>query len=727
MTALTLQGTPAFNASGKFGSSLNGGNGYVTVAPFTGYPFTIEALVKATASGNIEVAAGKGGVGWFGKAADNTALAHFGSGSSGTTAGKDITLSSSVNITDGAYHLLRLVVTALGGTFYVDNMDTPVSSSTAAPVFSNANQYFGVRAFFGAAASTTVTFPFQGEVEEVSVWTTDRSGAAAPTAAYAGSEPGLAALWHLDGNGDDSAGTPVAATAITLTGPTTGAIGAASSPFTVAANGTITGAVVVTPSDSSGGGTFSPSSVSINSGTPSATFTYTAGSAGAKSISATNNGSLTNAAAITYTAAAAAAGIDTSKMLFSPVNWSVSAGSAKTINDGAYFKLGFSGSSCTLGFDISGTSNPKPKMCYRVDGVGAWMTVDLAASIAITMPTETAAMPNHSLEVRVAQTSEAVSRWNPQNTAVVVNSITLASGGVQLAAPAAKPLRGAFLGDSIHCGVNSMWLATNDSTTRGRAQMAYPYYMEDALGAEIGVVAFGGQGWSVTGGGSVPVFPSTWNSIFPGVVRDFTGLDFIVVVQGQNDGNGTNVTAAVTSWLNSLLAVVDRRCQVIVASPLTQKHASELVAAIAACSAPALVKYFDTTGLFVAADAVDSVHPGGYAHQSKIAPGFASFLRPLLSPVKGGRTARTVSLTLCQDADGLIPVAPATGLVAALFDQASPDKLSIAADNVTGIAIGAGGQCTFTAYSTLAAGAAAYLVLSNADGSKAFRGKVVLS
>lgn len=100
-----------------------------------------------------------------------------------------------------------------------------------------------------------------------------------------------------------SVSTP--ATAVTMTGPTSGTSGVASTNFTVGANGTITGTVVVTPSDGGGGGTFTPTTVSISSGSPTGTFTYTAASAGAKTISATNGSGLTNPSNITYTASSA--------------------------------------------------------------------------------------------------------------------------------------------------------------------------------------------------------------------------------------------------------------------------------------------------------------------------------------------------------------------------------------------------------------------------------------
>lgn len=105
-----------------------------------------------------------------------------------------------------------------------------------------------------------------------------------------------------------SAGT---ASAITLSGPTTGLVGSPSSSFSVGVSpvgGTITGTVVVTPNDSSGGGTFTPTTVSLTNASPTASFTYTPGSAGTKTIGVTNNGSLTNPTAISYSAVVSGGG-----------------------------------------------------------------------------------------------------------------------------------------------------------------------------------------------------------------------------------------------------------------------------------------------------------------------------------------------------------------------------------------------------------------------------------
>jgi hypothetical protein len=103
-----------------------------------------------------------------------------------------------------------------------------------------------------------------------------------------------------------------AATALTMTGPSTGVVGSPSTNFTVGANGTISSSHVVTPSDGGGGGTFTPTSVTISSGTPTQTFTYTPASSGAKTISATDAGGYTAPSSLTYTVSAALATLTSS-------------------------------------------------------------------------------------------------------------------------------------------------------------------------------------------------------------------------------------------------------------------------------------------------------------------------------------------------------------------------------------------------------------------------------
>lgn len=113
------------------------------------------------------------------------------------------------------------------------------------------------------------------------------------------------------GFGEDAPASGGAATATTLSGPSSGTTGVASTNFTVGANGTITGTVTVTPGDAANGGTFTPTTVAISSGTPTATFTYTPASTGVKTISISDDGGLTDATSISYTSNAGGGSVRT--------------------------------------------------------------------------------------------------------------------------------------------------------------------------------------------------------------------------------------------------------------------------------------------------------------------------------------------------------------------------------------------------------------------------------
>ncbi len=96
-------------------------------------------------------------------------------------------------------------------------------------------------------------------------------------------------------------------TAYTMTGPTTGLVGVASSIFRVTlGTGTLSGLVVVTPDDSSAGGTFTPPAVNLTNTARTATFTYTSSAAATDTISVTNNSTLVDPSPISYVASAVA-------------------------------------------------------------------------------------------------------------------------------------------------------------------------------------------------------------------------------------------------------------------------------------------------------------------------------------------------------------------------------------------------------------------------------------
>lgn len=369
-----------------------------------------------------------------------------------------------------------------------------------------------------------------------------------------------------------TASTPSSATAITLTGPTTGSVGVASTAFTVGANGTISGSVVVTPSDSGAGGTFTPGSVTINTGSPTATFTYTASAAGTDTISVTNNGSLTNPSTISYVASALATfAVTNTNIFFSPYNWFSDGGGSLQANNvkgsstfawsnnrGAYFRfkatVGASGS-ITLGVDttsLASVSNPAgcPNLAWSVGG-GAEQTVLLASgNTSVTLATGLSAGTYEVFvcfkSVFITQDGDIAGCFTTPNNRVQVTGLTLSTGGT-LSAPTLKPKRMAVFGDSIT--ETDRLLSLTRSATSQDAKRGYAWLLSEALNAEVGIVGWYGQIWAF--------FATSWDHQSAANSRLGGGLllpapDYIVINYGENDGNPGPLTTAV----NPVLAAI---------------------------------------------------------------------------------------------------------------------------------------------------------------------------
>lgn len=792
---LTLS-SPTYNASGKYGSSLNGGTGQVADVYVGLTALTLEAWVKTTASGSIQVICGTGSNPWIGMTADGKARATWGM--------SDINIITTTTINDGVWHHIAFCIatTTTGATLYVDG----VLAGSAAGTSSTQGGTFGVR-FFGGVGG----FGWGGEVDEIALSSVVKYTGTFTPGPIANDQSNLRAVWHLDGDGINSAGLVApAATLYTLTGPTSGTVGVASSAFTVTANGSLAAPVTVTPAAADG--TFSPASVTLTDAARSATFTYTAASAGAKTISTTDSGGLTDPASITYTAAATdttapafasaqvananpsiilvtmnetlaasvpansaftvsggrtvsgvsisgtvasvtvntayangdtitvaytqpganprlqdAAGnltatfgaqpvtnniaappssaYDSTKILFSPGTWDVQSGFAKTINSGAYLKMNFGGSTCALTFDMTGVQAPYPKLTYRLDEFGPWVTVTLAASIVITMPSETSGYANHHLHLRVRSTSEAVSNWNPQACAVKLTGVALAAGKSLGTKPTELPLHGLYFGDSITRGINTV-NATGDAVDRSDAGQGWAYLSAQELGAECGIIGFGGQGFTVTGGGSVPVFGTTWNQLYDGVPRSFARVpDYMVINQGTNDPAGNDTTSATTAILNGMIAATPSSTKIIALRPFNGAHNAHWIAAIAACSAPARITYVDTSGWFNTANSTDNLHPNGFENVSNLAPRTANAIRLALAGAPA-LTNRTVSITLKMDSgtpgQASVLAANLTGLKVSFHDESSPDQTGVARYQSGSESTDANGTVVFTCGSTLA-------------------------
>ncbi|MDX2103154.1 MAG: LamG-like jellyroll fold domain-containing protein, partial [Alphaproteobacteria bacterium] len=271
-----------------------------------------------------------------------------------------------------------------------------------------------------------------------------------------------------------------------------------------------------------------------------------------------SNGNDTSGAAVSNDFAATNAAF-----LYSPANWLVSGGVAKSINPGAYFRIGFTGATCTLRFDITNQPAERSVIAYRIDGLGQWIRASVAATVVCTMPSETSGQTNHTLEVIFVASGITQNRWNsPQNTAVVFNGITLASGGTVFALRA-YTRRVLFYGDSITEGIRTITGAAADDVSENDARVCWAYETGRLLGVDAGIIGLGGQGLSVGGVGNVPAMHLACNLLWAGQSRDFTGTSMVVVMQGANDG-ATNTTANWTSFLNTMLAAIPAAAKIVI-------------------------------------------------------------------------------------------------------------------------------------------------------------------
>ncbi len=232
-------------------------------------------------------------------------------------------------------------------------------------------------------------------------------------------------------------------TSYTLTGPSAGRPGVASTNFTATLNSAATSTVTITPSDGGAGGTFTPSTVSITTGNTVGTFVYTASSAGAKTISTSDDAGLTDPGSVTFTAYT---------LSLTPSTQSVANGVAATLTatltpSGALSATTTAGTLSTsaptsgAGFTLTTPSSGSGTATVTVTGPGGTLqTANVvyapAAATAITwgsyptaVPVGSASAPfNIAANGSLASSVQVTVTVTPTGGTVTSSPVTLASG-----------------------------------------------------------------------------------------------------------------------------------------------------------------------------------------------------------------------------------------------------------------------------------------------------------
>ena len=325
-------------------------------------------------------------------------------------------------------------------------------------------------------------------------------------------------------------------------------------------------------------------------------------------------------------------------VIYSPYLWSVGSGFAKTSNSNAAFRTGFTGTSVSLAYNGGFTVSPYPEVWTRIDGQ-PWVQFTLTASTTGTLAVASGlANRNHLLEVHVKSTTLGAERWG--NPLIYTTGIIIDAGSTVFA-PIARSKHVLMYGDSITEGFRAINNTAANDTDQSDSLGSNARLLETGLDAEVGIVAFSGQGVLVAGNGDVPQANVIYNQIYAGVSRDFTTQppDLILINHGSNDyasnASASAFQAGYVAWLNNLLAVAPT-AKIGVIVPFHQYYASTFPAIIAAVNNPR-VTLIPTAGWWPTAgtsgpDSSDGSHPYNEVNLAIIGPKLLKAANGLLTP-----------------------------------------------------------------------------------------------
>ena len=182
----------------------------------------------------------------------------------------------------------------------------------------------------------------------------------------------------------------------------------------------------------------------------------------------------------------------------------------------------FSGKTATLKFDVSQMVTPASQIYARIDN-GALTHYEVnVSSITLSIQSELANLPYHTLEVIVKSSTERANRWLAgPSTRIVFTGLEL-DVNAKLSTWIPAPKNVLIYGDSITEGVLTMAGSQPRDTDHNDVTMCYSWRLGALLGAEIGVIGFGATGLSRGGSGNVPALGVSWNQVWDGVPRSFS-------------------------------------------------------------------------------------------------------------------------------------------------------------------------------------------------------------
>ena len=265
----------------------------------------------------------------------------------------------------------------------------------------------------------------------------------------------------------------------------------------------------------------------------------------------------------------------------SPYNWVENEDGSLTSNTpGAYLRGSFTGGALRLRVDTLANQplppNQYPMLAWRVGDV-AWQRQQLEPGQTHVDLIDAVGEVPREVEVVFTGVWWQAPRWTGGDRPAA--SLTL--GGFEIDGGKAHPTparlrRMIVFGDSNSEGYEARQIGV--SVENQDAGQATPMILGQALDAEVGVVAFAGQGNLRGGGGGVPPMAEAWNQQWDGQSRLVDGKlspppDLIVNLHGQNDPRLTvdEVEALIARWRDAAPDAL-----IVLAAPADLRNAKAL-------------------------------------------------------------------------------------------------------------------------------------------------------
>lgn len=251
---------------------------------------------------------------------------------------------------------------------------------------------------------------------------------------------------------------------------------------------------------------------------------------------------------------------------FTILNWYMGSGYALSNNAGAYFYLQFTGTSVKLYFNTANSGTSHEWVRVLVDS-SYYQDFNLSVSSTIQITPYTLSAGAHTLKVIYRSRSTNVDGWNTPLDQITFLGATISAGG-STSAPTTKPNTLLFYGDSRFEGFYTIAQGSGFPGDNSDATCTIGFMLGEALNAEVSLIAFSGQGYTVGGNTNVPpLFTpgndtlSSWDKYYAGQPRLTNGLfnqqpTYIVLPFGSNDWYFGTTQNGMQNSVSGLLTVL---------------------------------------------------------------------------------------------------------------------------------------------------------------------------